>query len=125
MSALFPSAAGDGEGGVGSVFSNCYTTDESELCQNAVDDITRLNNYRSANEHTSVASGGSSVGGQVQKTGSSEVQVEEGSSGKDAAGVAMTTRHTYAIVHFETGPNVTYSTVSELNIDSASETLML
>lgn len=61
----------------------------------------------------------------MRKIGSSEVQVEEGSSGEDDdAGVAMTTTHTYAIVHFETGPNVTYSTVSELNIDSASETLM-
>lgn len=91
----------------------------------AVDDLTRLHNYQSANEHTSVASGGSSVGGQVRKIGSSEVQVEEGSSGDDDVGVAMTTLHTYAIAHFETGHNVTYSTVSELNTDSASETLML
>lgn len=53
------------------------------------------------------------------------MQVEEGSSGEDDAGVAMTTTHTYAIVHFETDHNVTYSTVSELNIDSASEALTL
>lgn len=107
--------------------SDCYPTDDyAEIYgYRAVDDITRLHNYRSANGHTSVASGGSSVGGRVRKIRSSEVQVEEGSPGEDDAGVAMTTIHTYAIVHFETGHIVTYSTLSELNIDSASETLML
>lgn len=59
------------------------------------------------------------------KSGAVRCRWRRARQGEDDAGVAMTTIHTYAIVHFETGHIVTYSTVSELNIDSASETLML